>query len=150
MYFRVNSHQLSFATEKEIPKLNGYRIVHIHYLLSQTISLQYDHSKKCTGGKLMYHEEIRSELVSTFTYKCNVCDECVSIRTEKAREDSESVVNTSAVWGTLATGSSYAHLVERLSILDIPPLSGKPFFDTQRRFGFVSTDCEVYKQILNP
>jgi hypothetical protein len=57
--------------------------------------------------------------VSTFTYKCNVCDECVSIRTEKATEDSESVVITSAVWGTLATGSSYAHLVERLSILDI-------------------------------
>jgi hypothetical protein len=92
----------------------------------------------------MYHEEIRSGLVSTFTYKCNVCDECVSIRTEEATEDSESVVNTSAVWGTLATGSSYAHLVERLSILDIPPLSGRHFFDTQRRLGFVSTDCEVY------
>jgi hypothetical protein len=58
--------------------------------------------------------------VSTFTYKCNVCDECVSIQTEKATEDSESVVITSAVLGTLATGSSYAYLVERLSILDIP------------------------------
>jgi hypothetical protein len=76
--------------------------------------------------------------VSTFTYKCNVCDECVSIQTEKVTEDSESVVITSAVLGTLATGSSYAYLVERLSILDIPPLSGRHFFDTQRRLGFVS------------
>jgi hypothetical protein len=82
-----------------------------------------------------------SGLVSTFTYKC------VSIRTERATEDSESVVNTSAVWGTLATGSSYAHLVERISILDIPPLTGRNFFDTQRRLGFVSTDCEVYPRV---
>jgi hypothetical protein len=41
-------------------------------------------------------------------------------------------------WETLATGSSYAHLVERLSILDIPPLSERHFFDTQGRLGFVS------------
>jgi hypothetical protein len=62
-----------------------------------------------------------------YFYKCNVCDECVSIQTEKATEDSESVVITSAVLGTLATGSSSAYLVERLSILDIPPLSGRHF-----------------------
>ncbi|KAI4454140.1 hypothetical protein MML48_10g00000195 [Holotrichia oblita] len=59
----------------------------------------------------------------------------MSFETEKPRK--KSVLNTSAAWGTLATGSTHSHLAELLSVMDIPSLSAKTFFKIQRSLGFL-------------
>lgn len=100
--------------------------------------LQSDHNKKCTGGRLEHFHENRNGLVSTFTYKCNMCDKEFSFSTEDPHGKKKSVINTAAVWGTLSTGSTYAHLSEFLSVLDIPRLPSRIYFKIQRDLGFVS------------
>lgn len=111
----------------------------IDYFLKQTIDLQYEHSKKCTGGKLEFMSEHRRGLVSVFFYKCNICERVEKINSEKMNmNNNKSTLNTAAVWGCLSTGSTYAHLEEFLSILDIPAIGGNMFFEIQRKLGFVS------------
>lgn len=118
---------------------HGYRIVDIHHLMSNAMRLQINHNKSCTGGRLEYFEEKRNGLISSFLYKCNVCEKEVVLETEPTTTPSKkNTLNYAAVWGTLATGSCYAHLQELLSVMDVPPLPRKMFFEHQRELGSVS------------
>lgn len=123
---------------EEVQNISGYRIVNIDYLLKNSMFLQSNHNKKCTGGRLEYLKENRNGLVSTFTYKCDMCNNEFSFATEDPHKNTKSVVNTAAVWGTLSTGSTYAHLSEFLSVLDIPRLTSYMYYQIQRKLGFVS------------
>ncbi|KAJ8911759.1 hypothetical protein NQ315_008811, partial [Exocentrus adspersus] len=40
-----------------------------------------------------------------------------------------------ALWGTLATGSSYEHMKEFLSCMDIPPMNKSMFYDMEAELG---------------
>lgn len=110
-------------------------MVDIDYFLQRTIYLQSDHNKNCTGGRLEIIEEIRTGLHSEFIFECNMCKKTLTVPSEKP--GGTKIINQAAVWGTLATGSTYAHLAEQLSTMDIPPLSRRMFYNTQRSLGKV-------------
>lgn len=52
--------------------------------------------------------------------------------------DNKSSLNKAAVWATISTSSTYMHMAEFLSILDIPCVSGNSFFTIQRELGEVN------------
>lgn len=102
--------------------------------MNQAMRIQVDHSKVCTGGMLEFFEEKKKGLRSTFIYKCNMCDKLISVHTEHSSHETK---NKAFVWGTLATGSIYEHSTELLSVLDVPQMSRKMFFNIQRELGSV-------------
>lgn len=122
----------------EAPIIQGNRIVELGYVLNWAIKLQYDHSKKCTFGMMTLKEEKRrgKGLVSTIVFQCSVCDEIVFFYTENPKRK-RSPINKGAVWGTLATGSSYEHLTELLSCMDIPTMNRNMFYDLESEIGKV-------------
>lgn len=104
--------------------IKGNRIVQLGYLLNWAIRIQYNHAKSCTGGLLYPSREITRGLglISHIEFKCNACD----IEIVKATEDpnfKQSVINTGAVWGTLATGGTFGHLEELLNCMNVPCLN---------------------------
>ncbi|KAF2897311.1 hypothetical protein ILUMI_08863 [Ignelater luminosus] len=138
--FRVSQHNLTYEKEEDQCKIEGYRFVEMNYFLKKALSLQSLHNIKCTSGKLEYSSEKRSGLVSVYTLKCNICDREEHLATEKPQTSEEksnnhSTINTAAVWCTLSTGSSYTHLTESLSVMNVPPLGGTVFFKIQRELG---------------
>lgn len=123
--------------EEYQPTLDGYRIVNIDYFFRKTITLQTNHSRKCTAGNLVIDSEKQCGLSSTFTLKCSACDMIFTLSNEEPGAEKQ-VLNKAAVWGTLASGGSYSHLAELLSCLEIPTVTGNMFFDIQRNLGTVS------------
>lgn len=122
--------------------LPGHRIVDLGFVLKWAISLQYRHSKHCDGTLYPYKEESRGlGLVSYIKFKCTLCDVIVVHPTEDPNKH-VSHINVGAVWGTLATGSTYSHLEEQLACMDIPPIPKKMFIDIENSLGEVSG--EVY------
>lgn len=99
------------------------------YVLKWSIQLQYVHSKQCTSGMLCVSREIRRglDLVSHIVFKCTMCDTEIVQSTENPNLQ-KSVINTGAVWGTLATGSTYGHLEEQLTCMDIPCFNKYHFY----------------------
>lgn len=147
--YRVNSFELVVEREQRVPKVAGYRIVEIDYLLQNVLSLQSNHSKVCTEGKINLDGEIKKGLLSQFIFVCNICNKRFTLYSENYNckhpmntadidKQKESNANVAAVWGTLATGSTYAHLSELLSVLDIPTIQRKMFFKIQRSLSEVS------------
>ncbi|KAF2883607.1 hypothetical protein ILUMI_22574 [Ignelater luminosus] len=133
-YKQISNTQLCIESGEPKNTFDGYRVVEINYLLQQEMRAQVDHSRSCTGGYLQFLKELRTGFSSKFIYKCNACDKELSIKSE----DSPSGVNKAVVWGTLATGSTYAHLVEFFSVLGVPTMSGNMFFEYQKQLGSVS------------
>ncbi|KAF2893297.1 hypothetical protein ILUMI_12878, partial [Ignelater luminosus] len=109
---------------------------------------QINHNKHCTVDRLEYFQEKRNGLISSFVYKCNVCDKDMVLETELTTSSKKSMLNYAAVWGTLATGSHYAHLEEFLTVLDVSALSKKVFFKHKRKLGSMWKDSvwEVVEQ----
>jgi len=105
--------------------ISGNRIVNINFLLSWAMTLQVEHSKRCTSGTLILESEKRVGLTSKFIFVCNTCE----AKIVKCSEDpnKKSVVNYGAVWGTLTNGSTYTHLSDLLTRMDVPPMAGKTF-----------------------
>lgn len=126
-------------------KVTGNRIVDIGFLLERTIELAEKHARSCTSGKLSIDQETRSGLFSTFMYKCNMCDKTMTCSTEDPKKPS---INTGAVWGTLASGSTYKHTEELLSVMNIPPLSNKMFYVIQEDLSKVYVASMIYHTVL--
>lgn len=122
----------------KIPVLTGNRIVELGYVLQWAMRLQYEHSKICTLGKILLIEEIRKGhgLVSWLVFECTVCLKKYRFSTENPNKKS-STINTGAVWGTLATGSTYTHLTELLSCMDIPAMPPGQFYESEKKLGEV-------------
>ncbi|KAJ8973884.1 hypothetical protein NQ317_019297 [Molorchus minor] len=128
--------------EKCLPKENnlenniitGQRIVDLNYVLKWALSLQAEHSKICSTGNMQLVRENRFGLVSQLHFRCNVCN-YEAIKHTEDPENIKSKINYGAVWGTLATGSTYTHLKEQLSVLDIPSLSYRLFHRIEIEIG---------------
>ncbi|KAF2898662.1 hypothetical protein ILUMI_07511, partial [Ignelater luminosus] len=73
----------------------------------------------------------------------------ISEQHARATEDQTSaVINTAAVWGTLATGSTFQHTNEFLSVLNIPSLSGTMFYTIQEDLSKEVIIGRTTKQVL--
>lgn len=123
--------------------ISGNRIVDLTYVLNKTIDLQYDHSKKCTTGKLLIKKEIGrgKGLVSIIEFECDMCKTTLSLHTENPEK--VSVINTGAVWGALATGSSYEYLSELLACMDVPQMNKRTFYQLEEELGEVSDSTVI-------
>lgn len=129
-------HELHVEREKLPNVIEGHRIVDLNYVLSWALPAQKMHSRICTQGTLLpVREENRGTgLVSTITLACNTCDKQYKYTTENPTRK-PSKINTGAVWGTLATGSTYGHLLEFLSVLNIPPFTYHLFSNIENCLG---------------
>lgn len=121
--------------------VDGYRIVELSYVLDWALNLQSNHRSNCTFGELRLIEESRKNLglISELTFKCDVC----GFETKKKTEDPnrpKSNLNYAAVWGTLATGSTYTQLKEQHSCMDIPNMPYKMFHEIEVQLGDIWKD----------
>lgn len=136
------NHPLCLEKAEDTPPslMSGNRIVELGYVLDWAMKLQYEHSKICTLGRLSIMEEIRKSmgLVSTIVFHCSMCPRRYTFNTENP-ERPVSLINTGAVWGTLATGSTYSHLSELLACMDIPPMPDRQFSNIESSIGEVPT-----------
>lgn len=119
-------------------KIEGNRIVQLGFVLKWAMRLQYDHSKTCTGGLLYASNEIRRGLglVSHIVFNCTMCDVEIIKSTENPALP-KSVINNGAVWGALGTGSTYGHLEEQLSCMNIPSLNKYTFYKIEKELSEV-------------
>lgn len=109
------------------------------YVLEWAINLQYNHSKTCTLGKLSIKEEIRrgKGLASTIIFECNSCTATYQFDTEDPKRE-KSLITVGAVWGTLASGSSFQNLNELLSCMDVPMMPSQLFYEIEHELGKVT------------
>lgn len=84
-------------------------------------------------------EEVRRGrgLASTIIFQCNSCTTTYHFDTENPTRE-KSLINVGAVWGTLASGSSYQTLNELLSCMDIPVMPPKLFYEIENELGKVT------------
>lgn len=141
-YNDVTSQELYYEVEKEpevAPTIFGNRIVDLKYVLNWSVNLQYEHSKICTSGRLVVKEEIRwgTGLVSKIIFKCTMCPKEYTYFTEDPNKQ-VSKINYGAVWGTLSTGSTFSHLKEMLSVMDVPPMTLYTFKQIENELAGVS------------
>lgn len=136
--FSIDAYPLEVEYVEDIQNLCGFRIVDIDYFLKKSITLQAHHNRKCTAGRLEIIKEKRQGLHSTFLLQCTSCNEVISISNENGKVLETSMLNRAAVWATLATGSTYSHMLEFFSILDIPSISSNMFYNLQRNLSNVS------------
>lgn len=123
-YNSIMAHELYYEQEK-LPMNNnitGNRVVNLNYVLNWAFTMQRQHFARCPGV-LEITEEIRrgTGLVSCIVFKCNICSREYKQYTEDP--DKISTINYGAVWGTLASGSTFGHLEELMSVMDIPPMT---------------------------
>lgn len=78
--------------------------------------------RKCEFGKLVFTDEIRRGLQSSFLFRCETCGNSVKFHSTPTYDDTENI-NTSAVLGIISIGLGYYHLEEFLSHLNIPSMS---------------------------
>lgn len=130
--------------EAPIPIIRGNRIVELGYVIDRILHLQYEHIKICTLGKLSVEEELRKNLglVSSINLKCTMCERKYVICTEDPKRN-VSLINTGAVWGTLATGSTHTHLSELLSCMDVPQMPASMFNKIETNLGEVNLSTLV-------
>lgn len=121
--------------------MSGFRVIDIDWFLKTTLTVQTRHNQICTGGRLLFTKEVKQGLKSTFILRCNACEKLVSLFSEDPNK--KSIANKAAVWGTLATGSTYTHSAELFSVLDIPFLSPNTFYGIQTELSEV-----VLKELL--
>ncbi|KAK5644983.1 hypothetical protein RI129_006283 [Pyrocoelia pectoralis] len=135
---RIQNHSLYREpdSEKQTSPITGNRIVELGYVLQTVLDIQYNHCLTCTFGKIIVQHEIRTSqgLVSTVALRCTMCNKMFHISTEEPRQYG-SLINLGAVWGTLATGSTYSHCNEFLSCLDIPMIPEKFFSRIELELG---------------
>jgi len=117
--FSVMKEPLEVEYIKAPEVISGNRIVEINYVLNWAMKLQLDHNKICTAGTLQLESEKRIGLVSKFTFKCNTCERRVIKYSED--QNKKSCANYGAVWGTLTNGSTYTHLSNLLTKMDVQP-----------------------------
>lgn len=130
---------MEYETESKTESvITGNRIVELGYVLNWASTLQYNHAKICTLGKLSVKKEIRrgKGLVSTIIFGCNACAMTYAHETENPNREN-SIINIGAVWGTMATGGTYGHMSEFLSCMDIPTMPSQQFFAIENDLGKV-------------
>lgn len=109
------------------PLLKGRRIVDID-ALQKIIKLSEKHARACTGGSLSIVSENRNGLEAEIFLVCAMCEKRFNCFNTSDRTDD---LNKAAVWGTHATGSTYKHTEEFLSILNIPAPSNSKFYNLE-------------------
>jgi len=135
--FRIMSHNLDIEyapADPNTPKLNGYRIVELGYVLDWAMTLQLEHNRHCTSGRLLFKNEKLFGFVSVLQFECNICHCLIEKRTENPSHE-KSFVNYGAVWGTLSSGSSYSTCKEIFGIMDIPCLPYRLFHQIENELG---------------
>lgn len=102
--------------------LTGNRVVDIGYFIEQVRKL-YVHDSSCTMGKMVFDNEIRKGLVSNITFRCNVCNLQLQLKTQNCDND----INRSLVWGISSVGGGYSQADELFSLLNVPIMSKKTY-----------------------
>lgn len=86
-----------------LPK--GRRIVGIGHVMKQ-LELVTGHSKHCTMEKYKYIREIKNELLCSWIYYCDNCENEFAVTSEPA--DRKMEVNDAVVWGAMAVGVGFS------------------------------------------
>ncbi|KAI4468275.1 aaa domain-containing [Holotrichia oblita] len=140
-YNEIRQHELSIEEDICHAKdISGNRIVDIKYILKWATTIQYNHAKICSTGTLILKKEQRFGLVSKFTFQCNLCERQYKYATEDPTKPNSTIIN-GAVWGTVASGSTYGHIKELLSVMDVPVMSAKYFYKIECNLNDVWKDA---------
>ncbi len=92
------------------------------YIFNQMTQLTDFICQKCELGKLVFSEEKRSGLKSSFIFRCENCSNSLKFHSSPTYDDDENI-NTAAVLGTISIGLGNYHLEELLAHLNIPTMS---------------------------
>lgn len=76
----------------------------------------------CESGKMVYTDEIRRGLSSSFKFICENCGNSTKLNSCPAYDDTGNI-NISAIVGTISVGLGYYHLQEILAHLNVPVMS---------------------------
>ena len=109
--------------------LFGNRIVDIHHVLKWALPLQYKHSKVCTAGRIVPVAEKISGFCSRIILQCTGCDAKFQHGTQP--QTKKSLLDTSFVWGTVVSGSTYGQTSQLLFTMDVPVMSSQKFYKVQ-------------------
>lgn len=132
----MNTNPEVAVEDKREDIIDGRRIVDINYFLNKIFDISFIHSGQCTRQRLQINSESKHGLHSVVEIGCNMCSKKFYVGTTENRED----INKSAVYGTMATGSTYAHLEEFLGAMDVPSLSKRKYLDISNQLSNVSAN----------
>jgi hypothetical protein len=106
------------------PTISGNYLCDFEYV-SQQIVKREEHKAICTFGKFEFFREEAVGIVSTFIYKCQVCEKIFRLSTQPP--DKIESTNDAVVWGALSIGIGREQLEEQFGILDSRMMSARKF-----------------------
>lgn len=112
--------------------VEGKRIINFAYFLERIKSINKHEPFNCTFSDMNIVQETREGFISTFTFKCKMCNLTEQIQTEDPNVDHLNV-NEAAVMGRIMTGSGYAHMNETAAILNMPCMSKGFYYKLQEK-----------------
>lgn len=77
--------------------------------------------------------------MSYLYYKCQVCDECITVTTEEENRQEE--VNDALVWGALSVGIGHYQTKEMMALVEIPIMDKRKWQRHEIRIEGVSYFC---------
>lgn len=102
------------------------------FLFAQIKQLTNYACRVCESGKMVYTDEIRRGLLSSFLFLCENCGNSLKLESCPSFDDTENI-NDSAVLGTVAIGLGYYHSQEFLAHLKVPVMSNVTFHKYEER-----------------
>lgn len=112
--------------------MEGFRFVEMAFFWEQILKME-NHNPvfDCRLQNLVLLSERRIGYISEFCYKCNMCNVTLTLTT--SNKNSNSNINLTAVTSSIIVGSGFSQINEFVSLLNIPPMTGRTFVKTQNK-----------------
>lgn len=132
-FFRIPSRAIKtshFSVEDdEWQSISGRRLVDIDHYLRCIFGLFTIHLQLCPTPDFIIVEESYRAMISTVLIKCKTCDKLYTVNSENT--NTHHSTKKAAVWGTLASGSSFAHTEELFAYMGVPFMSFQTYQKTE-------------------
>lgn len=123
--FLITSESPIKPTPSHSSEITGRRIINLMHFIKQIQEI--DHTPfSCSFKDMLLESERRHGFMSSFNFKCQMCNIKCVIETEDEKSNMIKI-NTAAVIGIVNTGGGYGQLKEIMTTLEIPTMNNNTY-----------------------
>lgn len=116
----------------------------IRYFLTQVQQINDHRPFSCNFNDMEFITEKQIGLISSFIFKCKLCNIVKSIATEDVDDQKKMNMNVATVFGAISTGIGHTQLQEQQGILDMPRMSYRQYSKCHEQVSDI-----IYKTLYN-
>ncbi|KAL4127211.1 hypothetical protein QTP88_011402 [Uroleucon formosanum] len=123
--FLITSESPIKPTPSHSSEITGRRIINLMHFIKQIQEI--DHTPfSCSFKDMLLESERRHGFMSSFNFKCKMCNKKCVIETEDEKSNMIKI-NTAAVIGIVNTGGGYGQIKEIMTTLEIPIMNNNTY-----------------------